>query len=202
MKIPFNYLPASWGLKGKSRKIAEAEYYLSGIDLELKLIDINEENEIEKQLKTLVVKRKYEKITEYDFDIETTKLKFTGDDLVLALLDIEYKHHKIEKQAYEKQSATIRKEPWVSMPDISWNPQDPSQSYFELDYNDEFVSFLKNHGYNGLTDEMVVEKWLNDVCRSVAEDFISDENPSSFVSLAATTTKKIKRNKTKKSEYS
>lgn len=201
MKIPFNYLPASWGLKGKSRKNAEAEYYLSGIELELKLIEINEENEVEKQLKTLVVKRKYEKITEYDFDIETAKLKFTNEDLELALLDVEYKHHKIEKQSYEKQSATIRKEPWVSMPDIKWDPTDPAQSYFELDYNDEFVSFLKGHGYNGLTDEIVVEKWLNDVCRSVAEDFVSDDDQS-FVSIAAPTTKKIKRNKTKKSEYS
>ena len=30
-KIPFGWLPASWGLKGKSRELAEAEYYLLSI---------------------------------------------------------------------------------------------------------------------------------------------------------------------------
>ena len=34
-KIPFGWLPASWGLKGKSRELAEAEYYLSGYELDI-----------------------------------------------------------------------------------------------------------------------------------------------------------------------
>lgn len=39
--IPFRFLPAAWGLEGKSRKIAEAEYNLSGRSLELELIKID-----------------------------------------------------------------------------------------------------------------------------------------------------------------
>ena len=34
-KIPFSWLPASWGLKGKSRELAEAEYYLTGYELDI-----------------------------------------------------------------------------------------------------------------------------------------------------------------------
>ena len=36
-KLPFSMMPASWGLNGKSRLRAEAEYYYAGEDLEKKL---------------------------------------------------------------------------------------------------------------------------------------------------------------------
>ncbi len=39
--IPFNWLPGSWGLKGKTREIAQAEYELDGTELLRKKIDIN-----------------------------------------------------------------------------------------------------------------------------------------------------------------
>ena len=34
-KLPFSMMPASWGLKGKTRAIAEAEYYYDGEELEI-----------------------------------------------------------------------------------------------------------------------------------------------------------------------
>ena len=41
------------------------------------------------------------------------------------------------------------------------------QGYFELDWNDEFVSMLQNKGITGTSDEDVVNKWFNAVCRTV-----------------------------------
>ena len=41
-KLPFSMMPASWGLKGKSRLVAEAEYYYEGIDLEKRLAEIDD----------------------------------------------------------------------------------------------------------------------------------------------------------------
>ena len=38
-------MPASWGLKGKTRAIAEAEYYYEGEELEKALAEINAETE-------------------------------------------------------------------------------------------------------------------------------------------------------------
>jgi hypothetical protein len=237
MKIPFNLLPASWGLRGKSREIAEAEYYLSGKELELKLVEIQEDDSIQRELRILKIQNKYGElskldldlkiveltetdqitiqskiltvkhdhgvISDYDFDVELAKILFEKDskELSLELLKIDKRHHKIEKQEYEKREADINEEPWVAMPSIKWDPADPSQSYFELDYNDHFVTYLKSNGYEGLADQVIVEKWLNDVCRSVAQDFI-DEDPA-FVSIAQPSTRKIvKRRKTKKIEYS
>ena len=47
-KLPFSMMPASWGLKGKSRAIAEAEYYYDGEELEKALAAIDAETEDEK----------------------------------------------------------------------------------------------------------------------------------------------------------
>ena len=35
-------MPVSWGLKGKSRLVAEAEYYYEGIHLEKRLAEIDD----------------------------------------------------------------------------------------------------------------------------------------------------------------
>ena len=236
MKIPFNLLPSAWGLKGKTRLRAEAEYYLSGKELDLKLVEIEEDDPVQRELKTLkiknkygelsnldldlrvveltepdevaklsktlVVKREHNLISEYELDVELAKILFEKDSKELAaeLLKIEKRHHKIETQEYEKRLADINEEPWVAMPNIRWDPTDPTQSYFELDYNEYFVSHLKENGYDGLSDQIIVEKWLNDICRSVASDMI-DEDPA-FISIASPSTKKVKRRKTKKIEYS
>ena len=236
MKLPFNLLPGSWGLKGKTRQRAEAEYYLSGKELEIKLAEIEEDDPVQRELKilkiknkhgelsnleldlkvidlteldeptkkskTLLAQREHNIISEYELDIELAKILFEKDskELSTELLKIEKRHHKIETQEYEKKLADINEEPWVAMPNIRWDPADPTQSYFELDYNDHFVTYLKSNGYQGLTDQIIVEKWLNDVCRSVAQDFIDDD--PAFVSIASPSTKKVKRRKTKKIEYS
>lgn len=39
--IPFSWWPANWGLTGKRREIAEAEYYWTGKELDYRLLDIN-----------------------------------------------------------------------------------------------------------------------------------------------------------------
>ena len=42
--VPFTLLPASWGLKGKTREIAQAEYERTGYDLEVKILEIKQED--------------------------------------------------------------------------------------------------------------------------------------------------------------
>ena len=37
----------------------------------------------------------------------------------------------------------------------------------ELDWNDQFVAMLQTQGYTGESDESVVNKWFNDICRTV-----------------------------------
>jgi len=127
-------LPASWGLNGKTRAIAEAEYYFEGKELEEKLADIGGN---------------------------------TPEDKEVAVLAVKLKHEEISQDAYDKAVATIRKEPWVNVVKMGVDPSNVAAGYFELDWNEEFIAMLYENGYVGQSDEEVVNKWFNDVCRTV-----------------------------------
>lgn len=55
-------------------------------------------------------------------------------------------------------------EPYVNILETT---HDPEHGYkFKLDWNDEFVEYLKENGYSGDTDELIVEKWMQNICDS------------------------------------
>jgi len=70
----------------------------------------------------------------------------------------------------EKTLANIDGEPWVKVVDVQFaDPRNPSTGFFELDWNQAFVTQLTEAGYSGRTDVDVVDMWFNDVCRGVAD---------------------------------
>ena len=142
-KLPFSMMPASWGLKGKSRAVAEAEYYYDGEDLEKALAEINSNSEEEK---------------------------------TIAQLEIDFNNGKIGRYEFEKEVATLKKEPYVNVMKLEVNPENAKAGYMELDWNDEFVAFLSENGYTGESDESVVNKWFNDVCRTVLVQEMADQD--------------------------
>lgn len=200
-KIPFDWLPSSWGLKGKSRQRAQAEYELSGLDLDQRLAEIDHDDPDAQAKAKLAARLKHKDIDQYQHDQELARLTLGDDELAIDLLRIDLSHNKISQADHDRRRADILAEPWVAMPQISWDPADPSRSFFELDYNDHFVAYLRAHGYNNGTDEAVVERWLNDICRSVAMDLAQTD--SAFVTEAAPVTRKRRGPKNKpKTEYS
>ena len=136
-------MPASWGLKGKSRAVAEAEYYYDGEDLEKALAEINSNSEEEK---------------------------------TIAQLEIDFNNGKIGRYEFEKEVATLKKEPYVNVMKLEVNPENAKAGCMELDWNDEFVAFLSENGYTGESDESVVNKWFNDVCRTVLVQEMADQD--------------------------
>lgn len=200
-KIPFGWLPGHWGLKGKTRDIAQAEYELSGLELDMRLAEIHHDDPKAQKLAQLDARLKHKAIDLYDYDVEYNRVRLEGDaQLDEVLLNIDLKHHRISKQEHDRKLADLRGEPWVAMPDMKWDPADPSKSYFQLDYNDHFVTYLRANNYQGTTDEQVVERWLNDVCRSVAQEM--QEEDGSFVTPAAPVTRKTRKGRKGKAEYS
>jgi len=172
MKIPFNLLPASWGLKGKSRQIAEAEYYLSGYELDIKLAEIEhgtDNAQFDKH--KILINRQYHRIDQYTADVLLSELEHAGNENAAGLtkLDIDLKYDRISQQDFDRKRADLLGEPYMAMPKISWDPVDPSKTYFELDYNQPFVEYLRENGYVGI-DEEVINKWLNDVCTSILSE--------------------------------
>jgi len=60
---------------------------------------------------------------------------------------------------------------------VSFELTEDSHNYgaFELDWNDIFVTQLRINGFNGKTDEDVVENWFTVVCRNIALETYEQE---------------------------
>jgi hypothetical protein len=57
--------------------------------------------------------------------------------------------------------------PKVQVTNLNFDPKNPRLGSLELDWNDEFIQLLKQHGYAGATAEDIVDSWLNDICRTI-----------------------------------
>ena len=80
----------------------------------------------------------------------------------------EPKPKKAEKT--EKELATERGEPWVTVLSMEIDPENMQSGAFELDWNDKFVSNLIRAGYqmnSKDTDADIVDRWFTAVCRNV-----------------------------------
>lgn len=111
--IPFWLMPGSWGLKGRTRQIAEAEYHLSGYALDAELAKINAvDDDAAYQLAMIDVDFKHKKIDAHEADRRRAELTLDNDSaaLRLALLEIDLKHKKIDQYAYDVELACIGKE--------------------------------------------------------------------------------------------
>ena len=189
--IPFSWWPASWGLRGKTRQIAEAEYRYDGIDLDYALVNIENSDADSRGKARLKVDLKHNRITQYEYDCAILEKETHDENTKLrSILEIEFKHGKISQPEYERKLADINQEPWVAMPKVSWNPADPGKTFFDIDYNEFFVQDLRNHGYQG-TETEIIDTWMNDICSAVADEMSQQQMPDTFVS----TVKKVRVSK-------
>ena len=88
-------------------------------------------------------------------------------DKEIVKLGIKLKNEEINEFEHDKQISTLKNEPWVNVIRMGIDEENVVQGYFELDWNDEFVAMLQSKGITGTSDEDVVNKWFNAVCRTV-----------------------------------
>jgi hypothetical protein len=69
-----------------------------------------------------------------------------------------------------KELASERKEPWVAVLNTHVNKENIRNGFFELDWNEYFVLQLKSAGYQGESDEAIVDQWFSELCRNVAAE--------------------------------
>lgn len=89
----------------------------------------------------------------------------------------------------EKELATERGEPYVSVVALDVDPENLHQGAFELDWNEKFVANLIRAGYmikKDDSDSEIVDRWFQNVCRHVAletweQDQASNPNPQRYV---------------------
>jgi hypothetical protein len=84
-----------------------------------------------------------------------------------------------------KEKATANKEPWVAVLDTHVNKDNIRNGFFELDWNEYFVLQLRASGYNGETDEAIVDQWFSELCRNVgAEDGVNmDRRGTGYINV-------------------
>ena len=83
------------------------------------------------------------------------------------------KEQKIKKTP--KELATERDEPWVEVLSMDIDKNNPGNGAFELDWNDKFLSNLIRSGYQGKTDQDIVDNWFKAVCRNVIQENFEQE---------------------------
>ena len=75
----------------------------------------------------------------------------------------------------EKEIATENNEPWVSVLSMELEKENMDRGAFELDWNDLFVAKLIRSGYQGKTDNDIVDNWFQDVCRNIVMESYEKE---------------------------
>ena len=172
--IPFFLWPYSWGMAGKTRQIAEAEYSLVGYDLKIALLDISRDDltDDEYKRKYYDIQLEYNKITKGEYYLKNIELITDDFQKQLALLEFNFKNSKIGELEYNKQLASLKKEPWVNVVNMDFTKGSSLEGSFELDWNTYFIEKLKKEGYTATTDEAIINQWFMELCRNVAlEEF-------------------------------
>jgi hypothetical protein len=108
--IPFWLWPGSWGLRGRTRKMAEIEYYHEGEDRDRRLAMLDHEGNPEAlAVKLIDLDLKYGKLTPYEHDRKLAELRNVNEhDRKLALLTVDLQYGRIDLYEYERQAAMLR----------------------------------------------------------------------------------------------
>ena len=75
-----------------------------------------------------------------------------------------------EKTTDAKAEATKKKEPYIAVLDTKVDTKNPRNGFFELDWNEHFVRELRVNGYQGDTEEEVVDAWFKELCGNIAKE--------------------------------
>ena len=57
--------------------------------------------------------------------------------------------------------------PYVEVLSTNIDPENPTEGYFELDWNDKFITQLVRAGYKGEKQEDIIDSWFTDLCRQM-----------------------------------
>ena len=146
--LPFRLMPGSWGLRGKSYKVAKAEYELEGEELEYRIIEIQYDiDELYEDGKTP---------SEDDMSIDYRRHK----------LALDLKYHKINQDEHDMELATLEDRPYVNVNSSGFDFNEGLGGFWmELSWNSLFIDFLEKNGYSG-TENQIVDEWQTDIYKS------------------------------------
>lgn len=125
----------------------------------------------EREEHRLILEKRCGHINEYAYERSVLLLDEEGAAREIALLDLDLKHGKITDREHAKQTATLRDEPWVGVIDDGFDLSHGTNGlFFELDWNEKWIEYLRMEGYGGRTEEEIIEQWFEDTCRTYAAE--------------------------------
>ena len=71
------------------------------------------------------------------------------------------------KKLTAKEQADKDGKPYVEVLSTNIDPERPTEGYFELDWNDKFITQLVRAGYKGDKQEDIIDSWFTDLCRQM-----------------------------------
>ena len=86
-------------------------------------------------------------------------------------------------KAKSKKDTKKSEQPMVKVLNMNVNADNPRNGFFELDWNDEFVNMLTQHGYQGNSQEEIVDRWFQTLCRTLGNEQGIDGVASGYVQI-------------------
>jgi len=83
----------------------------------------------------------------------------------------------------DKKTKSKSEEPWVKVLQVNVNPENPKNGFFELDWNNEFVNMLKQNGYTGASEEEIVDRWFQSLCKTIGNEQGVDITGAGYVQV-------------------
>lgn len=85
-----------------------------------------------------------------------------------------------------KERANKKGEPWVAVLDTKVNKDNVRNGFFELDWNEHFITELKKTGYgfDGDPEEEIVDRWFRDLARNMlAEEGMDTSRGAGYINV-------------------
>ena len=153
----------------RARALVEIEFKhgkLTAFERDIQLLELGQQpvSLIERKR----IEHRYGMISDHEFEqLEISERLPEGVERDIALLELDYRGGKLDKHAFEKKCATLREEPWVAVIDQGFDPaQGVNGVFFEFDWNSFWIEYLRLNGYQGHSDEQIMDQWFNDVCKA------------------------------------
>ncbi len=111
-------------------------------------------------------------------DLEKKKIELSSEsdsEKDIKFLRLELNANRITEVEFSKEQANILEKPWVNVVSVGFDKNNVQDGFFELDWNKWFIKVLEESEFQGISEEDLVNHWLQTVCQNIALEDIIDE---------------------------
>ena len=95
-------------------------------------------------------------------------------DMEERISEIDLEFGRISQEEHDKKVATLNGDPYNKVVKLDLDEKSPGAGFFELDFNEHFVEYLANSGYEGVEPDEIVDNWFNDLCQNIVMEGLED----------------------------